>query len=221
MEKEQKAIIFDMDGVIINNADHHRAAWIEFSKQKGYPMTSEEFEQIGFGHLNRIYLEHVFKRKLSDDEVFHLAEEKEAVYRKLFIQSLKAADGLIDFINMVKNSGYKTGVGTSAPKSNVDFIMDKLNIRQYFDVIVDDTAVSKGKPNPEVYLKAAEHLKIKPEKCVVIEDAYHGICAAHNAGMKVIGITTTYPAEKIADADLIVCNFNEIKTRHIDQLLNQ
>ncbi len=216
-----KAVIFDMDGVIIDNAEHHRKAWIEFSKKKGFPITLEEFETIGFGNVNRVYLEYVFKRELSEAEVFELAEEKEAIYRKIFSGSLKPADGLIDLIGRIKEAGYKTAVGTSAPKSNVDFILDNLDIKKHFDVIVDDTAVTRGKPDPEIYLKVSEKLDISPKNCVVIEDAYHGIEAAHNAGMRVIGITTTYDADKLTTADKIVRNLKEINTEHIEILIKE
>lgn len=211
----KKAVIFDMDGVLVDNADIHRKAWVQFSEQQGHPITIEDFEQIGFGDVNRRYLEFVFNRKLSEEEVNTLAHKKEEVYRELFKKEIAPVNGLIEFLKEVRDSGLKTAVGTSAPRVNLDFVMDRLELRSYFDVMVDDLYVHKGKPAPDIYLKAAELLNVEPAACVVIEDAYLGIEAAHRAGMTCIGLSTTYPPEKIAAADHIVKDFTELDVNSI------
>lgn len=218
--KTERAVIFDMDGVLVDNAEYHRKAWIEFSRKKGHPITLEEFETIGFGDVNKRYLEFVFKRVIEGDELTTLANEKEQLYRTLFTQHIKSPKGLVELLEILKSNGFKTAIGTSAPRENLDFVLDALKIRNYFDAFVDDSFVEKGKPNPEVYLKVAELLDVKPPHCVVIEDAYHGIAAAHNAGMKCIGLPTTYPAKQIASADYVAEDFTDITIEKVNELLN-
>jgi beta-phosphoglucomutase family hydrolase len=212
------AVIFDMDGVLVDNAEYHRKAWLEFSRLKGHPITLDEFESIGFGDVNRRYLEFVFKRPITDDELESLANEKELVYRELIEKKIQPVKGLTGFLEQVKQEKLKTGVGTSAPRVNLDFVLDTLGIRQYFDVLVDDSYVSHGKPNPEIYLKVAEMLQVDPQQCIVIEDAYHGIEAAHRAGMRCVGLPTTYPPERIAAADLIVNDFTELNLKDLNDV---
>lgn len=215
----KKAVIFDMDGVLVDNAEYHRKAWIEFSRAKGHPITLEEFETIGFGDVNKRYLEFVFKRPIEGEELMNLANEKEQLYRNLFREHIMPPNGLVSLLEQLKLNGFKTGIGTSAPRENLDFVLDTLEIRKYFDALADDSFVEKGKPDPQIYLTVAELLHVDPTYCVVIEDAYHGIEAAHEAGMKCIGLPTTYPEKQIAAADYVIDDFNGITIEKINELL--
>ena len=102
--------------------------------------------------------------------------------------------------------GFKMAVATSSDMADVDFIFDTIPIRQYFDAIITGDRVSKPKPNPQIFLKAAEELNIKPEKCIVFEDSTSGLKAGNDAGMKVVGITTAHPAETVAKVACLVIN---------------
>lgn len=221
MDKEQ-AIIFDMDGVLIDNKKYHQEAWYEFSKRHQRPTTNADFQLIGFGKTNKEYLEHVLDRDVSDAEADQLGEEKEQLYRTIISQHLEPLKGLNAFLeNLKTNAAFKLAVATSAPPSNLDFVMDKLGIRSFFDALVNSSYVSNGKPDPEIFLKAAELLKVNPKRCIVFEDSFFGIEAAHKAGMKVIGVATNHAHEELKDCETSINNFTEISLNTIHQILNK
>ena len=129
--------------------------------------------------------------------------------------------GFIDFIRSLKENHIKTAVATAAPKVNLDFLLEHIDLRNDFDVLIDDSEVDKGKPDPEIYLKAAEKLGFSPELCLVFEDSLAGIQAAINAGIKVIGVTTTNPPENMQNTNLVIKDFTEINMTRITELMQE
>ena len=109
-------------------------------------------------------------------------------------------------------------MGTSAPKENLDFIMEALDLRKYFDAFLHSADVTNGKPDPEIYLKAADRLNARPDSCVVFEDSVAGVKAGLNAGMKVVAVTTTHSADEFEGADLVIKDFERIDVKHIQRL---
>ncbi|MGM0581116.1 MAG: HAD family hydrolase [Bacteroidota bacterium] len=206
----KKAIIFDMDGVIIDNISYHIEALKQFLKQFGKEVTNEEFQN----HYNGRTIQEVIlglKPDADHTEVMLLAEEKEKIYRDLYSADLAPTDGLMEFLPLAKKAGLKMAVATSAITANADFTLDGLNIRNYFDAVIDSTMVTKGKPDPQIYLKAAEQLNISPENCVVLEDALAGIESAKRAGMDVIGLFTSLKKEELPDGLLMkIKDFHEL-----------
>ena len=206
----KKAIIFDMDGVIIDNISYHIEALKQFLKQFGKEVTDEEFQN----HYNGRTIQEVIlglKPGADHTEVMRLAEEKEKIYRDLYSADLAPTPGLMDFLSVAQKAGIKMAVATSAITANADFTLDGLNIRGYFDAVIDSTMVIKGKPDPQIYLKAAEELNISPENCVVLEDALAGIQSAKSAGMDVIGLYTSLKKEELPDGLLMkIKNFHEL-----------
>jgi beta-phosphoglucomutase len=206
----KKAIIFDMDGVIINNISYHIEALKIFLKQFGKEVTNEEFQS----HYNGRTIQEVIlglKPKANHIEVMRLAEEKEKIYRDLYSADLAPTPGLLEFLPKAKKAGLKMAVATSAITANADFTLDGLNIREYFDAVIDSTMVIKGKPDPQIYLKAAEELNISPENCVVLEDALAGIQSAKNAGMDVIGLYTSLKKEELPNGLILkIKDFHEL-----------
>lgn len=203
------AIIFDMDGVIVNNMAYHRKAWEKFLKKYAPDIELEEFS-YHFGKANKDLMRIVFKREISEEEESRYGEEKEALYRTLYAEAIVPTAGLIDFLNELKKNVVRMAVASSAPKVNVDFVLNKTGLRGYFDFLIDASEVQKGKPDPEIFLKAAAKLGHKPESCLVFEDSLPGIQAARNAGMKVIALTTSYPSQKLINAEFSVKDFTEI-----------
>lgn len=206
----KKAIIFDMDGVIIDNISYHIEALKIFLKQFGKEVTDEEFQN----HYNGRTIQEVIlglKPEASPTEVMRLAEEKEKIYRDLYSVHLAPTPGLMDFLPKAKKAGIKMAVATSAITANADFTLDGLGIRKYFDAVIDSTMVIKGKPDPQIYLKAAEELNTLPENCVVMEDALAGIQSAKSAGMDVIGLYTSLKKEELPNGLLMkIKDFNEL-----------
>jgi beta-phosphoglucomutase len=118
----------------------------------------------------------------------------------------------------LKREGVQAAVGTSAPKANMDFILDKLHIRPYFDALLHSADVKFGKPNPEIYLNAAARLGVDPSVCIVFEDSLPGVEAGLNAGMKVVGITTTHTPEELAGAHLVIDDFEGLTVQQLEKL---
>jgi len=211
MEKE--AFIFDMDGVLIDNHDFHKKAWKDFIEQK-CPDKEFDFEYLMknyFGKTNSIILEYVFEKKLSESEIKVLENEKENYYRKIYSPHIKEVKGLTNLLIKVKSNHLACAIGTSGPPENVEFVISKLGIKKYFDVIVDSSQISNGKPDPEVYLKVSQKLNINPNRCIVFEDSFSGIEAGLRAGMMVVGITTGHDKKTLLKKGVnkAINNFDE------------
>jgi beta-phosphoglucomutase family hydrolase len=192
------AVIFDMDGVLIDNKEIHRKAWVEFCKRFHCPITGADFDRIGFGKTNKAYLRHFLNKKITDQEAEKLGEKKEAIYRALIEKEIQPLRGLLPLLNRIKNHlQLKVAVASSAPCSNIDFVLDKLGIRHHFDVITDASQVKEGKPHPSIYQRTAELLEVAPDHCLVFEDSLFGIEAADRAGMHVIALSTSHTAGEL------------------------
>ena len=202
------AVIFDMDGVIVDNHAYHHEAWMTFFQK--YGLTVEGDVSHFFGRTNQDILEAVFPDKLDVERLYQYAGEKEKLYRELYEGNVEMAEGLPELLENLLKMGMKLAVATSAPPGNVDFVMKNTGLRRYFDLVVDSSMVAKGKPDPEIYLLAARKLNVNPARCVVVEDSVSGIRAALAAGMKVVAITTTSSRERLAEADMIIDNFDEL-----------
>jgi beta-phosphoglucomutase family hydrolase len=221
MNPKKIAVIFDMDGVLVDNLLYHFDAWKQFSAAHAYQLTDEELTNYVNGRVSKEILEYLFKRELNPEEVHRYTEEKEELYRSLYRPHLKPTEGLISFLENLKQHQVPIAVGTSAPATNIDFTLINAGIKDYFQTIVDARDVKKGKPAPEIYLKAARLLGMEPANCVVIEDALLGIEAAKRAGMKVIGIATTHKAEEITHTDLVIQDFHELSYERVVTLLEK
>ncbi|GAB3809147.1 HAD family hydrolase [Spirosoma humi] len=209
------AALFDMDGVLIANTDFHINAWLQFAQQHNRPLTRDQYVEHINGRVAADAMAYVFQRPVSPGELIVLTEEKEAIYRELYRPHRQPTPGLLDFLAALRAQSVKLAVGTSAPQSNVLFTLDELPLRPYFDTVVDASMVRRGKPDPEIYLTAAQRVGVEPDRCVVFEDALAGIEAGLRAGMKVIALATTHTRDELADtgASLIVDDFTEL---HVD-----
>ncbi len=211
------AVIFDMDGVIVDNGRFHQKAWEEFCSRHNIAFSEERFRNEFFGRTNDQVLPELFDRDLSKQEIKKLGKEKEAIYREIYKPHLKPLDGLLSFLEELRQNNVQVAVATSAPKENVDFVLDGLDIRKFIKIIVDDSMVAHGKPHPEIYLKAAELLNTYPADCVVFEDSLSGTKSACDAGARVIAVTTTLPAAKHKFARFKIAGFSEISVNFIRQ----
>jgi len=211
--------IFDMDGVIADNMGYHTRAWDLFI-QKYAPHLKIQDVTPHYGKTNADLMGFVFGRALTAGEIEHYGEEKERFYRDLYAGDMAPLPGLLDLLKGLREGGVGTAVATSAPKSNVDFLLDGLGIRGCFDLVIDAAGVKKGKPDPEIYLKSAHRLGSEPGACVVFEDALAGIEAGRRAGMKVVGVATTLPADRLSQTDFVIRDFAEITVPQIIRLVN-
>ncbi len=201
-----RAFIFDMDGVIVDSNPLHRIAWEEYNRRHGIK-TTEEMHRRMYGKRNDRIVRDFFGESLSEDEVFAHGAQKEALYRKMLGPGLEAAlvPGVRDFLQ--RHRGIPIAMATNAEPANVDFVLGDAGLREYFSAIVDGHQVANPKPNPEVYLRAAELLGVAPEYCVVFEDSHAGVQAGIAAGMRVVGVTTTHP--DLAGVSLLIHDFKD------------
>jgi HAD superfamily hydrolase (TIGR01509 family) len=186
------AVLFDMDGVIVDTNPAHKIAILQFCDK--------------------------YNKQLSDEELKAYADEKELLFRKIYEPDIKLLKGLKAFLDMLRRNNIPMAIGTSAPPENVDFVFTHTDIKKYFDVVLDERAVTIGKPNPEIYLKAANALKFDPADCIVIEDSLSGVEAGKRAGSKVIGITTTHTDAELSQADLTAADFSTLPLNDLTSL---
>jgi len=212
------AVIFDMDGVIADNMTYHTRAWEIFIKRHASGLKIGDVTPH-FGKTNTDLMSLVFGRPLSPAEVERLGEEKEALYRELYALKMAPLPGLLTLLKRLRKMEIRTVIATSAPKINVDFTLDGLKLRPWFDAVVDASEIKKGKPDPEIFLKAAEKAGCPPGKCLVFEDSIAGIQAGIRAGMKVIGVATTLPAEKLKGTHLVIKDFRRVTAGLLEKLM--
>lgn len=211
------AVVFDMDGVIVDNMQYHKKAWEMFLQKYAPEIELLEFTRH-FGKTNKDLLKIIFKQDISSADEIRLGEEKEALYRKLYAQDIAPVNGLSDFLRILKKNQVKTAVATASPEANVDFVFKNVELRKYFDAVIDASDAKKGKPDPEIYLKAAHEIACPPASCLVFEDSFPGIQSAINAGMKVIGVTTSHPPEILKKTEFNINDFTEISFAKIKSL---
>ncbi|HEY3342666.1 MAG TPA: HAD family phosphatase [Anaerolineae bacterium] len=201
MQHTRYAIIWDLDGVLIDSGEYHFRAWSEIMQTTCHrDFTTEEFKRT-FGMRNLEMLRDVLGTQLSATDVEHLSEVKEARYRELVrTEGLSLLPGVVTWLASAQRTGLQQAVASSAPRANVDAVMDASHIRDYFGTLVAAEDVSRGKPDPEVYQTAAARLGVEPSHCIIIEDAPAGVEGARRAGMACIGVLTSHPS---LEADVV------------------
>ena len=195
-----------MDGVIVDSNPAHKVALKRFCRKYGKDLSEDELREKIYGRRNQDWLVKIFG-PLDDGKMKAYADEKEALFRKIYDQDIKPLDGLADFLEKLDGEKLPRAIATSAPRSNVDFTLSKTGLGRFFGTILDDTFVEQGKPHPDIYLKTAKALNFEPGRCVVFEDSLAGVDSARNAGCKVVGITTTHTKKELKDTDLVIDNF--------------
>ncbi|MFH1118690.1 MAG: HAD family phosphatase [Bacteroidota bacterium] len=213
------AVIFDMDGVLVDNFAWHLLAWETFCKKHKKHISSDEFRNNVFGGNNTDHLRYIFGSDISNELIGQYSIEKETIYREIYRGKVIPVAGIIEFLDQLKKTGIPLAIATSAERANVDFILDAIGCKDVFDVIVDSSMIRKGKPDPEVFLRAADLLGAKPDKCVIFEDSLKGIEASLRAGMKVIGLATTHYYAELTEAHKVISDFNQIVPEDLEQLL--
>jgi beta-phosphoglucomutase len=200
------SFIFDMDGVIVDSNPYHKISLRQFCEKHGRTLTDQELRERIYGRTNKEWIKNVFG-ELPPPQIAAYAEEKEALYRMIYEKDIRPVKGLISFLQRLEQLRISPAIGTSAPRANVDFTLDKTETRRFFNTILDESYVTIGKPNPEIYLKVARALNRAPGECIVFEDSLAGIEAGKAAGCKVVGITTTHSREELWQTDFIIDDF--------------
>jgi len=198
-------VIFDMDGTLMDNNPFHFQAWKIFCAGIGKELSLEEYQHQVSGKINLEILRYLFGSQLSRDQAHALGARKEALYRETYLPHSRPLPGLMELLQLLRENQVPTAIATSALPDNIRFAMDLLGLDPYFDQIVDQTAVRRGKPDPEIFLTAARLLGLAPDRCAVFEDSLSGIRGAVAAGMPAVGITTSLSAAALRSAGATLC----------------
>ncbi len=209
-----KACLFDLDGVVVDTARFHYLAWKNLANRLGFDFTEKDNERLkGVSRMDSLnILLSIGIIHLTEQEKTSCAEEKNRLYLQ-YIQQMTKEDilpGVMEFILELKHGGILVGIGSAS--KNTPTILERIGMTSLFDVIVDGSMIAHAKPHPGVFALGAEMLQVKPENCVVFEDAIAGIQAAHNAGMKCVGVGS---AATLREADLVIQGFKNLKLTDI------
>ena len=211
--------IFDWDGVVIDSAVQHERSWELLAEEEKKPLPPDHFEQ-GFGKVNAVIIPGILGWTDDPEEVLRLGLRKEQLYRDLLRENpITELPGVRNLLNALRDEGVPSVVGSSTPRRNLEVSIELLGLEGLFHDLVSSDDVTNGKPDPEVFLKAAERINCAPGRCIVFEDSLHGIKAGLAGGMKVVGVATTHKAEKLAAADKIVHRLTEITIDGLLQLV--
>ena len=213
-----RAVLWDMDGVIVDTFDAHYNAWQQTFDELSQPFDIEMFRKT-FGMNNRLILTTIFERDLSERFIQRVSDRKEILFRESIKGFAKLLPGVREWLNRFAELGIKQAVASSAPQANIDALLDELGIRGYFQAEAAG-ATLKGKPDPAVFLLAAQLLGVEPAHCLVIEDAVAGVEAACRGGMKCVAVQTTNPADKLSGADVVFKDLSQLNEETLQKLFN-
>jgi beta-phosphoglucomutase family hydrolase len=202
--------LFDWDGVIIDSSKQHEESWEMLGAELGKPMPADHFLR-GFGMKNQVIIPEILGWTRDPDEIHRYSLRKEHLYREIVRErGIEPLPGVLEVLRMLKENGVPCSVASSTHRENIETIFDVIGVRGYFQAVVTAEDVSHGKPDPEVFLKAAEKLGREPRNCVVFEDAHVGIEAGLAAGSKVIAVATTNPLDSLVRAHRAVASLEEV-----------
>jgi beta-phosphoglucomutase len=213
----KKAFLFDLNGTMIDDMDYHIKAWHRIFNENGAGISLERMKAECYGK-NEEVIERVLPGKFSAEEKGRMGFEKEKQYQQEFRPYLKLLPGLQEFLQKSKEQEIKMTIGTAAIMFNVDFVLDGLNIRSYFDALISADEVTKSKPDPETYLMCASLLNIEPGNCVVFEDSSKGVESAARAGMKSVVLTTMHEAHEFDVFDNVLMIIKDYTDKQLAKL---
>jgi len=209
-----KAVLWDLDGTLVDSAEYHWIAWRDTLAAEGVTITYEQFLER-FGQKNDRILNGWLDNP-SADTIARIGESKEAEYRRLAVaRGLAPLPGAAKWLARLHAAGWRQAVASSAPRLNIEVMLEALALQDYFDAIASAEDVTAGKPDPQVFLAAASRLDVAPSRCVVVEDAAAGVEAARRAAMRSVGVSRT---ERL-DADISVGSLEELPSDAFDRLL--
>jgi beta-phosphoglucomutase len=216
------AVIWDMDGTLVDTAELHFQAWVVLAKALGKPFTRADFTAT-FGWRNPEIIPKLFGKHYTADQVQELGDRKENLYREQAKNGVELLPGARKLLEDLGAAGFKQGVGSSAPRTNLELILELTETNQFFAAVVSMEDTQRGKPDPEVFLRAAANLNVPAQRCLVIEDAPAGIQAAKAGGMRAIAVTFVphHDPQTLRDAgaDLIVPSLEQVCVDSIWRLI--
>ena len=217
-----RAAIWDMDGTLVDTAEQHFRAWVDVCREKGRDFTRADFAAT-FGRRNPEILAYLFGDSLGRGEAEAFADRKEELYRDAARHGVDLLPGVAALMEGLHQLGFKQAIGSSAPRANLELILELTGIDRYLGAVVGSEDTTRGKPDPQVFLVAAQRLGVEPKDAVVFEDAVAGVQAARAGGMRCIAVSFVghHPPEKLreAGADVVVVSLAELDAAKVARLL--
>jgi beta-phosphoglucomutase len=203
--QDRKSFLFDLNGTMINDMEFHLKVWHEtLNSDLGANLSWEEVRSHMYGKNQEVLTRIFGSQRFTSEEADAISYQKEVKYQALYKPHLGLLPGLFDFIKLAQQNKIKMAIGSAASLFNIDFVLDNMNIRQYFSCIVSADDVEHSKPHPETYLKAAGLLQVDPSTCIVFEDAPKGVESARNAAMQCVVITSMHQEDEFSAHDNIL-----------------
>ena len=215
----RRGALWDMDGVLLDTGEFHFQSWRSVLSAYGIPFSRKTFRDT-FGMNNVGILSILLGDELTPELLADISQEKERRFREAVRGHAQPLPGVLDWLERLQAAGIRQGIASSAPQANIDTLVDEIGLRAYFDAIVSGVDLP-GKPEPDLFLKAARLLDVSPARCVVVEDAVAGVEAAVRAGMKCIAVTTTNPADRLSAADIVVDRLDALPEDSFVSLLQE
>lgn len=204
------AVIFDMDGVLVDSYKPHFDSWVMSCDKRGFTITDELIKEL-FGRSFKDFADRISPHPLTDEEIDKWHLEKESAYRDIINRNFPEIDGAFDLMQRLYSSDFNIGIASSGSRDNVDCLLNHLPVPGYVSATISACDTLKTKPDPEPFLKCAEKLNTHPERCVIIEDSTYGLQAAKAGGMKAIGLTSTRTRKELElYADIVVDSLRKI-----------
>jgi len=219
MDNNKKAFLFDLNGTMINDMDYHIEAWYKILNSLGANISMERMKEECYGK-NHELLERIFPGRFTYSEKDAMSMEKEREYQKTFLPHLKLIPGLDDFLRKAYEVKIPMAIGSAAIMFNIDFVLDNLHIRKYFQALISADDVQHSKPNPETFLKCAYKLHVDPADCIVFEDAPKGVESALNAGMKCMVLTIIHEKHEFPSSKNVVGFVNDYSDPVVRKLVS-
>ncbi|HSP98225.1 MAG TPA: HAD family phosphatase [Candidatus Dormibacteraeota bacterium] len=211
-----RAVLWDMDGTLVDSGDLHFAAWREIMRGLGRELTRAEFDAT-FGQRNDAILRRLVDPGIGDAEIAGIGDEKEARYRTLVAaQGIHPLAGALAWLRRLDGAGWRQAIASSGPRANAEAIVDALGLHGAFAAVAAAEDVTHGKPHPEVFLVAAARLGVEPARCIVVEDAPPGLEAGRRAGMPTIGVLSTHAR---LEADRVVAALTDLEDDAFERMI--
>ncbi|NQT38217.1 MAG: HAD family phosphatase [Planctomycetes bacterium] len=214
------AVIFDMDGVLVDSYHAHFKSWQAVAAEEGLAITEADFA-AQFGRTSReIIAAYWHEGSYTEDQIAEMDDRKESAFRRILEAGFPVMPGAVELLDSLANAGFALGLGSSGPPENIDLVLSQLKARSMFGAVVTGCDVTRGKPDPQVFLLAAQRLDAAPGRCAVVEDAPAGVRAANAAGMTSVGLASTgHTRESLREADLVVDALAELSPRLLRELI--
>ncbi len=218
MTEQPRGVIWDMDGTMIDSTEFHWQSWRDAMAAENYDLTYDEF-MASYGQRNDAIIRGYCGDEVSNETITRISDAKESQYRDMVRnQGISLLPGVRHWLDYLREHGWRQAVATSAPRKNLETILDVLQIGDYFGALVAGEEPQHGKPDPQIFLLAAERLGVSPEQCIVVEDSSSGVEGGRRGSMRTIGVLTSHDE---LDADVTVASLDRLPADTFEQLLQR